>query len=133
MYGRDVKTPLDVLLRVPTVNPDGLEVSAIEQYLIRVLDALQASHVSVRNTLLAKDASIEERNRELLSKRREQLTFEVGDLVLWEDELPNDPGVRATFKPRRLGPFQVLARFGSGCYKIEMMAARGQFRIASAL
>ena len=41
--------------------------AAIEQYLIRVLDALQTSHVDVCEQLLAKDASIEEKNQELLA------------------------------------------------------------------
>jgi transposase InsO family protein len=133
MYGRQVSTPLDILLRKPTVNPGGLEISAIEQYLIRVLDALQASHVAVRESLLVKDASIEARNVELLAKRRESLIFEVGDLVLWSDLMPVDAGTKSTFKPRQLGPFKVISRYGAGCYKIEMMAARGQYRVASAL
>jgi hypothetical protein len=130
MFGRDVTTPLDVLLRQPQSSTDN-EVSAIETYLLRVLDGLHAAFTVMRDDLLTREATTDEKNRALLDKLAPHITFEVDDLVLWSNEMV-DPGRKHAFDPRFTGPWRVITRYGAGCYKIEMLGGGNTCRIANA-
>ena len=130
MFARDPKSPLEVLLRKPTPPSAMPEVSAVETYLIRVLDGLHAAFNTIRDSLLTKEAKVNDKNRALLKSLGQTILFNVGDLVTWTNAL-HTPGDRDTFAPRSLGPFRILQRYGAGCYKIEMLGQSGNFRIAN--
>jgi hypothetical protein len=95
------------------------------------LDAVHESLNIVRDNLLNKEDSLHAKNKELIRTLGASIMFNVGDLVSWGDELLT-PGERTTFAPRSVGPYRILQRYGAGCYKLEMVGNKGQFRIANA-
>ena len=134
MFGRDVRSPFDLLLRANE------EDRSLEQYILHLLRALQTSHAAVRDRLLQDDAARQALNKTRSGDEATLRDYHVGDLVLWRrgfDSISRHDARSEVDHEKHFadwsGPNRVVAIHGATTYEIEMVAARGDFRIASAL
>jgi hypothetical protein len=134
MFGRDVRSPFDLLLRAEQ------EDRSLEQYVLHLLRALQTSHAAVRDRLIEEDTARLALNEKRSDAAALDRSYRVGDLVLWRRGFDSVSRHDARSEvdhekhsPDWSGPYRVVAIHGATTYEIEMVAAKGEFRIASAL
>ena len=126
LFGRDNRTPLDLLLGLPENKR-----ASMEDYLIKMFDAITLAHRSLRDANMKQDKILMEKNHKKLADA-DKILFNIGEYVLWKNHIP-DPKAKHKLNPQWLGPYRILDRYGAGCYKIEMLSQRGKYRIAPAL
>jgi transposase InsO family protein len=86
MFGRDVKTPLDVLLTSDNTSPS---VTPLTDYLLHLLRSIRTSHRVVTDSLLAEDKARIASNSAHTPGKAQTISYEIGDLVLWTNLLPD--------------------------------------------
>ena len=129
MFGRDVKTPLDVLLTSDNTSPS---VTPLTDYLLHLLRSIRTSHRVVTDSLLAEDKARIASNSAHTPGKAQTISYEIGDLVLWTNLLPDTDEPEKKWSPIWRGPFTITDKFGSTTYELNMSANRGDSRIASA-
>jgi hypothetical protein len=126
MFGRDVRSPIDLLLREP------LEDRSLESYVLHLLRALQSAHATVRNALLDEDMTRLGSNDTRTTSMAASVFYKVGDLVLWRRAHDMADDKEDKHAAAWQGPFRVRAIFSATTYEIEMVGAAGEYRVASA-